>query len=137
MSAANKLVVTRWFEQVWNQKDESAIDRMFHPDGKAHGFPDPESVLAGPDAFKTVHRSFCGAFPDLRVHIEDMVAEGDRVAVRWKITMTHLGDHVGFPATGKSGVLNGSSFVTIKDDQILDGWNQMDLQALFEKLKTA
>jgi steroid delta-isomerase-like uncharacterized protein len=137
MSEANKLLVTRWFEQVWNQKNEAAIDQMFYPDGKAHGFPDPESVLAGPDAFKAVHRSFCGAFPDLHVDIEDMVAEGDRVAVRWKVTMTHLGDHLGFPATGKSGTLYGSSFFTVKGDQILDGWNQMDLQALFQKLKAA
>jgi steroid delta-isomerase-like uncharacterized protein len=137
MSEANKLVVTRWFEQVWNQKNEAAIDQMFHPDGKAHGFPDAESVLAGPEAFKAVYRSFCGAFPDLRVHIEDVVAEGDRVAVRWKVTMTHLGDHLGFPATGKSAVLDGSSFVTVKGDQILDGWNQMDLQAMLQKLKAA
>jgi steroid delta-isomerase-like uncharacterized protein len=137
MSEANKLLVTRWFEQVWNQKSEAAIDQMFYPDGKAHGFPDPESVLAGPEAFKAVHRSFCGAFPDLHVDIEDMVAEDDRVAVRWKVTMTHLGDHLGFPATGKSGVLNGSSFVIVKGDQILDGWNQMDLQALFQKLTAA
>ena len=137
MSEANKLLVTRWFEQVWNQKNEAAIDEMFYPDGKAHGFPDPESVLVGPDAFKAVHRRFCGAFPDLHVEIEDMVAEGDRVAVRWKVTMTHLGDDLGFPARGKSGVLNGSSFLIVKGDQILDGWNQMDLMALFQKLNAA
>jgi hypothetical protein len=48
MSEANKLVVTRWFQEVWNQKSEAAIDQMSHPDGKAHGFPDPDSLLVGP-----------------------------------------------------------------------------------------
>jgi steroid delta-isomerase-like uncharacterized protein len=137
MSEENKLVVTRWFEEVWNQKNETAIDQMFHPDGKAHGFPDPDSVLAGPEAFKAVHRNFCGAFPDLRVDIEDVVGEGDRVAVRWKVIVTHLGDHLGFPASGKQGVLYGSSFVIVKGNQIVEGRNQMDLQALFQKLQAA
>jgi steroid delta-isomerase-like uncharacterized protein len=137
MSEANKLLVARWFEEVWNQKSEAAIEEMFCSEGRAHGFPDPESVLAGPDAFKAVHRRFCGAFPDLHVEIQDMVAEGDRIAVRWKVTMTHLGDDLGFPASGKSGVLHGSSFLIVKGDQILDGWNQMDLQALFQKLNAA
>ena len=135
MSEANKLLVTRWFEKVWNQKSEAAIEEMFYSEGRAHGFPDPESVLAGPDAFKAVHRRFCGAFPDLHVEIQDMVAEGDRIAVRWKVTMTHLGDDLGFPASGKSGVLHGSSFLIVKGDQILDGWNQMDLQGLMQRLQ--
>ena len=67
MSEANKLLIQRWFDEVWNQQSESAIDAMFHPQGKSHGFPDMDSVLVGPEAFKTVHRSFCGAFPDLHV----------------------------------------------------------------------
>lgn len=137
MSEVNKLVMARWFEEVWNQKNEAAIDQMFHPEGKAHGFPDPESVLAGPSAFKEVYRSFCGAFPDLHVEIEDTIAEDDRVAIRWKATMTHLGDHLGFPASGSKEVLNGSSFVIIKEGKITEAWNYMDLQDLFQKLKAA
>ena len=136
MSEANKLLVRRWFEQVWNQKSEAAIDEMFDPKGKSHGFPDPDSVLLGPEAFKAVHRTFCGAFPDLHVDIEDVITEGDRVAVRWRVAMTHSGgDQLGFPATGKKGTLGGSSFLIVKNNQIMEGWNQMDLQALMQKLQ--
>ncbi len=137
MSEANKLVAARWFDQVWNQRNEAAIDDMFHPQGKAHGFPDADSVLEGPEAFKTVHRTFCGAFPDLKIEIQDMIAEGDRVAIRWRAVMTHRGNHLGFPASGKRGVLVGSSFIVVQGNQIMDGWNQMDLQALFQKLQAA
>ena len=43
--------------------------------------------------------------------------------------MTHLGDHLGFPATGQEGTLDGSSFLIVKDNQVMEGWNQMDLGA--------
>jgi predicted ester cyclase len=69
------------------------------------------------------------------VDIEDIVAEGDRVAVRWRVSMTHLGDHLGFPATGKKGTLDGSSFLIVKDNQVMEGWNQMDLQGLMQRLQ--
>ena len=103
MSNANRQLIHDWFELVWNQKSEAAIDRLFHPQGKAWGFPDPEGYLLGPEGFKTVHRTFCGAFPDLHMDIEDIVFDGDRAAIRWKATMTHTGDHLGFKATGKVG----------------------------------
>ena len=135
MSEANKLLLKRWFEQVWNQKNEAAIDEMFNKHGKSHGFPEPDSVLLGPEAFKAVHRNFVGAFPDLHVEVEDVVAEGDHVAVRWRVSMTHLGDHLGFPATGKKETLDGSSFLIVKDNQVMEGWNQMDLGALMQRLQ--
>jgi predicted ester cyclase len=135
MSEANKFLLRRWFEQVWNQKSEAAIDEMFSKLGKSHGFPEPDSVLIGPEGFKAVHRTFCGAFPDLHIDLEDIITEGDRVAVRWKVSMTHLGDHFGFPATGKKETLDGSSFLIVKDNQVMEGWNQMDLGALMQRLQ--
>lgn len=131
----NKQLVRRWFEEVWNQRSEAAIDAMFHREGKSHGFPDPDSVLVGPDAFKKIHRDFLGAFPDLHIRIDDVIAEGDRVAVRWTTTMTHRGDHLGFPASGKTARLEGSSFAIVKDGMIVEGWNQMEMQRLFHYLK--
>jgi predicted ester cyclase len=137
MSNANEQLIRDWFELVWNQKSEAAIDRLFHPQGKAWGFPDPEGYLLGPEGFKTVHRTFCGAFPDLHMAIEDIVFEGDRAAVRWKATMTHTGDHLGFKATGKVGSMTGASFLVTDGTQILDGWNYMDLQAFIQRLLAA
>jgi predicted ester cyclase len=135
MSEANKQLVMQWFEQVWNKKDESAIHRMFQPHGKSYGFPGPDDVLLGPGPFVEIHRSFCGAFPDLRFEMEDMVAEGDTVAIRWKTTFTHSGDSLGFPASGKKETLCGSSFIRVEDGKILEGWNHMDLGALFQRLQ--
>jgi hypothetical protein len=58
MSEQNKALARRWFEEVWNQGRESTIDQLFHPQGKAYGFPEPDSVLIGPEGFKTIHRVF-------------------------------------------------------------------------------
>jgi predicted ester cyclase len=135
MSEANKLLLRRWFEEVWNHKSEAAIDEMFNKHGKSHGFPDADAVLVGPEGFKAVHRNFCGAFPDLHVDIEDILTEGDRVAVRWRVSMTHRGDHLGFPATGKKETLTGSSFLIVKGNQVMEGWNYMDLQAMMQRLQ--
>jgi predicted ester cyclase len=136
MSEANKLIVKKWFEQVWNQKDESAIDRMFSPQGKAHGFADDAGPLVGPEAYKVPYRTFCAAFPDIHFDIEDIVTEGEMAAVRWRATMTHQGNQLGFPASGKRAELTGSSFLRIEGDWIMEGWNYTDVQGLFLRLQT-
>lgn len=136
MSEENKRLVTRWFEEVWNQKDASAIDRMFHPEGRSHGVPTNE-VLMGREQFKQFHRTYVGAFPDMQFVLNDIIAEGDRVAVRWTNTATHLGNELGFPATGKQVTLEGSSFLSIRDGKIFEGWNQMELQGMMQSLKSA
>jgi len=135
MSEANKQLARRWFEEVWNQKSEAAIDAMYHPQGRAYGLPDAGSVLVGPEEFKKFHRAQVGAFPDLHFELKDVIAEGDRVAIRWTATMTHRGDQLGFAASGKSATLEGSSFLVIRDGEIFEGWNQMEMQGLLQYLK--
>ena len=136
MSEANKQLVRRWFEQVWNQRDEAAIDALLTPGCKAYGLGG-DATLIGPEGFKTFHRSFCQAFPDLHVTVDDVIAEDDRVAIRWTATMTHLGDGLGFPASRKKVSMSGATICAVKDGKIDEGWNHMDITGLFAKLKGA
>jgi predicted ester cyclase len=99
---------------------------MYHPDGRAFGFPDPDSVLNGPEEFVTNWRMFREVFPDVHITVDDLVAEDDRVAVLWTATMTHLGDGLGFPASLKKVSFQGSSFLVYRDGQFTEGRNQMD-----------
>jgi steroid delta-isomerase-like uncharacterized protein len=137
MSEQNRALAIRWFEQVWNQGDETAIDQMFHPEGHCYGFPDPDSDLVGPEAFKAIHRQFKAAFSGIHIVIEDLVVDGDRVAIRWTSNMTHTGNGLGFPASGKHAALSGSSFIHIHNGQIMQGWNYMDFTKLALKLQSA
>lgn len=136
MSDQNKALARRWFEEVWNQGSEATIDELFHPQGKVYGFPDPDSVLTGPEGFKAVHRQFLDAFTNLHINIDELLAEGDRVAIRWTCTALHNGDGLGFPASGKKTRLLGSSFITCRNGQVTDAYNFMDLTRMTLQLQS-
>ncbi|MDW5267801.1 MULTISPECIES: ester cyclase [Acidobacteriaceae] len=135
MSEQNRALARRWFEEVWNQGSEATIDELFHPQGKAYGFPDADSVLIGPEGFKTIHRQFHSAFTNIHIDIDDLIAEGDRVAIRWTCSMIHNGDGLGFPATGKKTTFPGASFITCRDGQVIEGRNFMDLTRMTLQLQ--
>lgn len=123
MSAENKALVERWFEEVWNKGRSEAIDEMMAPDARAHGLG-PDAM--GPAAFKQFHAAFRAAFPDVRVRIDDIIAEGDRVAYRLTAFGTHRGDGLGFPATNCSCSFSVMGSARIAGGKIVEGWNLID-----------
>jgi steroid delta-isomerase-like uncharacterized protein len=123
---SNKELARRWFEEVWNQGRIAAIAEMYHPSGTATGFPDPDSVIRGPEQFAQLCQQFRGAFPDIHVTIDDLITEGDKVAVLWTATMTHTGDGLGFPASSKKITLPGASFINVRGGMIINGRNHLD-----------
>jgi len=131
MSAENKALVRRWFEEVWNKGREAAIDDMLGPRAVVHGLgPD----MQGPEAFKSFQRAYRNAFPDVKIHLEAIVTEGDTVATRWAGTGTHLGDGLGFPATGKQVHFTGMLFVTVENGKLVEGWNNFDQLGMLQQL---
>lgn len=92
-------------------------------------------MLVGPSGFKTFHRTFCETFPELRVTIDDIIAEDDKVAIRWTAEMTHLGDGLGFPASGKKVRLPGATFILVKNGKIDAGWDHMDMGEMVAQLR--
>ena len=136
MSEQNKALAKRWFKEVWEEGNEATIDELFHPEGHAYGFPTPDSDLVGPEAFKELVRSFTTTFSAFRVELHDIIAEDDRVAIRWTSHMTHTGDGLGFAPTNKRAALAGSSFVVIRYGKIFSGWNYLDLTAFAQKLQS-
>src|SRR3989442_768647 len=93
----NKAVVRRVFEEGVVGGNLDAVSESIAPNYVNHTFPGGP----GPDGFKQVIIMFKAAFPDMGLTIEDMIAEGDRVATRGTWTGTHQGDFMGVPATGK------------------------------------
>jgi steroid delta-isomerase-like uncharacterized protein len=67
-----------------------------------------------------------GAFPDLHVTVEDAFQSEDRVAVRWSVTGTHRGDHLGVPASGKTIATTGITIAKFRGDKIVEGWDSWD-----------
>lgn len=137
MSDANKQLVQRWFDEVWNQGSPATIHELFHSDGKAHGFPEPSAILTGPAEFTQAHALFKDAFSNIKVHLDETIAEGDHVAARWTATVTHTGQALGFPPTGRTATFSGTSFLHVKDGKIAEAWNHMDFTRVVLELQAA
>lgn len=89
MSEENKALINRWFEEVWNRGDAEAIDELLAEDGVVHGLVDANgNPVRGLAAFHDFHSQFRGAFPDIVVTLEDVIAEGDRVVARCSVRGT-------------------------------------------------
>ena len=133
-AAANKRLVRRWFDQVWNKHRAEAIDAMLSPTCIAHGKAADGGDAIGPALFKEFHRAYLGAFPDLTIEVEDVIAEGRKAAVRWVAAGTHRGDTFGFPATGRPMRIQGMTFVVLKGGQVVEGWDSYDQHGMLRQL---
>ena len=131
MSEANKAIVRRWFEEVWNQGRTEMIDVIFAPDARSHGLGD---LPAGPDGFKPFHAAFHGAFPDIHVSLEDVIAEGDLVAYRFTARATHVGATLGFAPTNRRAEFTGMGFARFRNGQLVEGWNNFDELGMLQQL---
>jgi steroid delta-isomerase-like uncharacterized protein len=131
-----KQVARRWFEEVWNQRDASAIGRLFAKDGIAHGLGADGQDLVGPAGFLPFYQAFLGGFADLQLTIEDLIEEDNRVAVRWRATGTLTGHGMGFAPTGKPMTITGMSIVRVQNGQIVEGWNNFDVLGMHQQMGT-
>jgi steroid delta-isomerase-like uncharacterized protein len=135
MSEENKAVLRRWFEEVWNLGRADAIDELFAADGVAHGLADVSGgELRGPARFREFHRGFREAFPDITLTVEDLIAEGDKVAARCSARATHRSDSLGFAATDLPVAFEGMCIVRIRDGQIAEAWNNFDFMTMYQQL---
>ena len=122
----------RWFEEVWNNKSESAVDELLAEDGVGYGLPGGE--IRGPAAFKEYQRALISAYPDLRVHVEETITEGDKIAARCRVTGVHHGEGLGLSATNKPVEFTGLCMVRVKDGKIVEAWNEFNFMEMYQQL---
>ena len=135
MTHENKALIRRWFQEVWNEGREATIDELVAPECVAHGLKQAEeSGLVGPAAFKEFYHPFHGAFPDIHIEIEEVIAEGDLVVARYVVRGSHTGDTLGQAATNRRVQLTGISIARIRDGQIVEAWNNVDLLTLYQQI---
>lgn len=133
MSQENAALGCQWFEQVWNQQRLEAIDELADPTCQAHGHaPDDEAI--GLARFKEFARSVIDAFPDVNITVEETISEGDRCVLRWVGRMTHRGEFMGIPATGKHLAVRGISILRFAGGKIVEAWDNWDQLGLLTKL---
>lgn len=124
---ANKAIIRDFFDQVWNQGDEAAIDRFIAADAAGN---DPDFGI-GREGFKRQWRTWRAAFPDLHFDVEELVAEGDVVVSRWTLTGTHTGEFLGIAPTGRAIRVGGMSLDHLQNGLLVsgfDGWDNLGLR---------
>jgi steroid delta-isomerase-like uncharacterized protein len=129
----NREVVRRFVEEGWNEADFEVVEKLVAADGVTHD-PTLGDLPNGPEGAKRAIQLYHDAFPDARLEIEDVVAEGDEVAVRWTGTGTHEGELMGVEPTGNEVEVSGIEIDRIEDGKIAETWVVYDALGMLRQL---
>jgi steroid delta-isomerase-like uncharacterized protein len=127
---ANKELARQFFEQIWNQGDESAIDRFIAEDAAGN---DPKFGV-GRESFRLQWRKWREAFPDINFAVEEIIAEGNTVVTRWYLTGTHKGEYLGQASTGNKVAVDGVSIDRIENGMVVSGFDAWDSCSLIAQI---
>ncbi|MEP6654522.1 MAG: ester cyclase [Myxococcales bacterium] len=131
----NKATARRWFLDIIVQGKLDVADEIFAPDHQTHDPHAPPGGWAnGPESLKMIAGPFHAAFPDLKVNIDDQIAEDDKVVTRWTARGTNTGAMRDVPPTGKSVVVTGANIARLANGQIVESWFNFDMLTLFRQL---
>jgi predicted ester cyclase len=132
MSAeANKALIRRGFEEGINRRNYHIFDEIIAPNYVNHSMPAP---APGSEGFKQVIGTFIAGFPDMQVEVQEMIAEGDKVATRGVLRGTHTGTFNGIPPTGRTIAMNFMDSWRIEGGKAVENWVQLDTMGLMQQL---
>jgi steroid delta-isomerase-like uncharacterized protein len=128
-------IARRFREDLWNTGDLAMADDLVASDCLIHAhIPFPIDFARGPDAVRHLVFFYHLAFTEIRVTADQIVAEGETVAVRWTARGRHTGHVPGLPPTGRETVTTGIDMLRIVDGRIAEGWVSWDTLSLVEQM---
>jgi predicted ester cyclase len=127
----NKELVRRFYEGIVNEGKLELAHDMLASDYVDHA-PLPIQT-PGPEGFKRRVQQLHGMFA-IRITLEDITAEDDRVAFRWTIRGRHIGEFAGVAPTQRDVTITGINLERIADGRIIEHWSEYDRQALMEQV---
>jgi predicted ester cyclase len=134
MSEENKAVSRRLLEQLFNEGNLDVAEELIAPDAIDHDPQNPFPDEHGPEVMKKQVSLYRGAFPDLRLTIEEQIAEGDLVATRWSAVGTHEGELMGVQPTHKQATVTGIALDRIEGGKIVEAWGNWDTLGMMQQL---
>jgi steroid delta-isomerase-like uncharacterized protein len=126
----NKAIVRRFLEDYTS----AVVDDLLVPNYIHHDPSLPPEMQRGRDAYKQINTMFRVAFPDLTVTVEDLVAEGNKVAARWIWGGTQQGEMMGIPPTNKHVTATGTSIHRVAEGKIVESWFNFDSLGMMQQL---
>ena len=131
MSDQNKALARRWFEDLFSRGDVDAANEILSAEFVDHLPREEERGIEELKHYVSIYRT---AFPDIQDTEEDIVAEGDKVVVRWRSRGTHQGEFMGVAPTGRQVTFTGMRLFRIAGDMIAESWVNIDERGLQEQL---
>jgi predicted ester cyclase len=127
----NAAEIRRVFEEGINQQKLDIFDELIAPTYVNHSLPAP---APGAEGFKAVVNMFIRAFPDLRIEVEEVIAEGNLFSSRGYFTGTHQGDFQGIAATGKQINAAYLDIWRAEDGKLIENWVNLDMVTMMRQL---
>jgi predicted ester cyclase len=132
MSTEENKTVVQQLLHVIEQGDVSRLNQIIAPNWVNH---DPSlPPMQGYEGAKQLVMLFHSAFPDMHFEIEDMLAEGDKVACRFRGRGTNTGSFQGMPPTGRAVDITGTGILRVVDGKLTDNWVNFDALGLMQQL---
>ena len=132
MSAENKAILRRFFEDLFNTGNLAVADEIVATDYLNHNAAPGETP--GREGLKQFVAAVRTAFPDLHFTVEDQIAEGDKVVTRFTGRGTHRGEFMGIPPTGKAFAISGIGLYRLADGKIVEDRVQEDTLGMLQQL---
>jgi steroid delta-isomerase-like uncharacterized protein len=133
MSDQNKTAVRRLFAELWNKGNLPVADELISPTYIHHDASTPE-FGRGPESEKKRVSLYRTAFPDIRLTIEDIMAEGETVVARWNCRGAHRGDLSGIAPTGNQFAISGVTIARFANGKMVEGYVNWDALGLMQQL---
>ena len=130
----NKAVARRWHADLYKAGRVEVADEICSPDLRMHGTGVPSDVAAGTAFVKEDVAAYRGAFSFDYLNDDDVIAEGDKVAIRWTFKGTNNGPMGDIPATGKQVEVTGIDIFRIEDGRIAEFWTELNMMSLMEQI---
>jgi steroid delta-isomerase-like uncharacterized protein len=129
----NKQLVQKFMEECWNKGNLNVVSEFVTANCRCHDPVFPH-LTAGADSIRDHIANCRRGFPDIRITIDDTIAEDNEVVHHWTITGTHRGQFLGLAPTNKRATLSGTSIFRIRNSKIVEQWSDWNLMSLMEQL---
>jgi steroid delta-isomerase-like uncharacterized protein len=123
----------RFFDEVFSKGRLELVDELFATDYVGHPSGN-EEPNRGPEGVKEYVAGLRGAASDLKIRIDDQIAEGAKVATRWTARGTHDGELMGIAPTGRPVSVTGITIQHLRDGKVVEGWTNWDGMSLLQQL---
>jgi len=126
MRNSKSTLLYKWFNEVWNDDNENAIEKLMTKDSYAHGIL-AEGQPKGAEGFKLFYNGFRSQFHNVKIDIDDVISQDDVESARTTVHAVHT-------ATGKGVTFSGICMVRVQDGKIAEAWNNYDFLSMYEQI---